>query len=447
MKRIIKPARRIDGTVAVPGDKSIAHRAALLSILSSGPITAHNFPAGDDCVSSVSAAEQLGVQVGRSESTLVFTPPQRLGTGESVTIDCGNSGTTARLLAGIIAGSEFSATLTGDASLSRRPMKRVAEPLTRMGAEVTDSDGHLPLRIHGHRLLPFEYRMPVASAQVKSALLLAGLASGCSIRILEDTVTRDHTELMIGAIGEGLSVRDIKPVPTPDPNDPRKTRMVMPEPFKREIVLSARSRIHGGEIDIPGDISTAAFFFAAAAIGKGSVTVTNCGLNPTRTGFLEHLKAINCKVTIEDRTVVSGEPRGSVTVAGGPLKARKITGERTVDLIDEIPIVAIMAAFAEGTTLIRDAAELRVKESDRLAALADNLCRMGVKCGLLEDGLAIEGRKDIPGADFAAFGDHRIAMAFSVAALAAIGPSSIDTPDIVSVSCPTFYDLLGKVAR
>ncbi|MBI5266162.1 MAG: 3-phosphoshikimate 1-carboxyvinyltransferase [candidate division Zixibacteria bacterium] len=446
MKKTIKPSRKIGGTISLPGDKSIAHRAALLSILSSGPIVAHNYPAGDDCLTSIAVAREFGVAIEHAGTSVTFTPPEKRTLKGNAAIYCGNSGTSARLLAGIIAGSGLSATITGDDSLSRRPMKRVAEPLIRMGAEITDTDGHLPLRIHGHRLLPFEYRMPVASAQVKSALLLAGVASGCSVRILEDSVTRDHTEIMLGAAGEGISVRDIKPVPTPDPHDPRKTRMVMPETFKREITLASRARIVGGEIDIPGDISTAAFFFAAAAISGGTVTVTNCGLNPTRLGILEHLKAINCKVTIENKTIVSGEARGSVTVTGGPLKARKISGDRTVDLIDEIPVVAVMAALAEGTTLIRDASELRAKESDRIAAIAENLNRMGVKCGLLEDGLAIEGAKELAGADLAAFGDHRIAMAFAVAALAAVGPSTLDTPEIVSVSCPNFFDLLGQVS-
>jgi 3-phosphoshikimate 1-carboxyvinyltransferase len=446
VKRIIKPCRKIAGTVSVPGDKSIAHRAALFSILSSGRVVAHNYPSGDDCLSSISAAREFGVTIEHSGTTVIFTPPDKRGLKENAAICCGNSGTTARLLAGILAGSELSATITGDDSLSRRPMNRVVDPLTRMGAEITATEGHLPLRIHGHRLLPFEYRMPVASAQVKSALLLAGTASGCSVRILEDSITRDHTEIMIGAIGEGMTVRDIKPVPTPDPIDPRKTRMVMPETFKREVILASRARILGGEIDIPGDISTAAFFFAAAAITGGTVTVTNCGLNPTRLGILEHLKAINCKVSIDNRLTISGEARGAVTVTGGPLKARKISGERTVDLIDELPIVAVMAALSEGTTLIRDASELRAKESDRIAAIADNLNRMGVKCGLLEDGLAIEGQKELAGADLAAFGDHRIAMAFSVAALAAVGPSTIDTPEIASVSCPNFFDLLQQVS-
>ncbi len=445
MKRELKPARRISGTIAVPGDKSVGHRTALFSILSKGPITVKHFPDGADVLTSLEAAKRLGVQVEQVDGGLKLTPPERLQADPDTIIDCGNSGTTARLLAGILAGSRLSVILSGDESLSRRPMKRIVDPLTAMGAELFATDGHLPMRVAGKKLLPFEYRMPVASAQVKSSLMLAALASNCSIALREDHVTRDHTELMLQAIGSGIAVRDIKPVLVQDPLDPRKKKSVLPETFKKEIVLSAQAAINGGEIDIPGDISTAAFFFGAAAISGETVTVTNCGLNSTRTEFLDHLRAIGCQVTIENKTTISGEPRGSVTVTGGALKSRKISGESTVGMIDEIPIVAVIAAFAEGTTIIRDAQELRVKESDRLAAIAENLTRMGVKCGLLDDGLAIEGRQELSGADLVSFSDHRIAMAFSIAALAAVGPSSMDDTSCVGISCPGFYDLLLQI--
>ena len=220
----------------------------------------------------------------------------------------------------------------------------------------------------------------------------------------------------------------------------------MPEPFRKEIVLAAGSRIGGGTIDIPGDISTAAFFFAAAAIARASITVEQVGLNPTRTAFLDHLKMLGCQVVVSDKTIVSGEPRGNVPVTGSVLKGRKISGATTVGLIDEIPIVAVMAAFADGTTVIRDADELRFKESDRLQATLENLQVMGVKCGRLKDGLVVEGGTDLPGADFRSFGDHRIAMAFSVAALSLVGPSTVDDDSVVDISCPGFYDLLDTIS-
>ncbi len=445
MKRELKPSKRIGGNITVPGDKSISHRVALLSMLSSGPITALNYPENDDCQASLTAAEKFGVKITHQDNKLVLTPPDKMGTDPDSIIECGNSGTTARLLSGILAGTDQRVILAGDESLSGRPMTRVVDALTAMGAEVLTANGYLPLTVHGSRLLPFEYQLPVPSAQLKSAVLLAGLAAGCSVTVRELVPSRNHTELMLQSIGEGLDVRTVSPVAQIDPDDPRKKRMVMPEPFKKEITLSGQARVVGGEIDIPGDISTAGYFFAAAAISGSTVVVENVGLNPTRTELLTYLKQIGCKVEIRDKLVVSGELRGTVAVTGGKLKARKVSGDTVVGLIDEIPIIAVIAAFANGTTVVRDAAELRIKESDRLVALVDNLSRMGVKCGVMEDGIAVEGRMEPSGADFDNFGDHRIAMAFSIASLFLDGPSTIDD-SVVSVSCPEFYDILGKIS-
>lgn len=447
MKRDLKPVRKINGRIRVPGDKSIAHRAAILSILAGGSLRVRNYPENADCRTSLNAARALGVNIEEEDGCLILTPPTRIQIPHDTIIDCGNSGTTTRLLAGLIAGTDQRVILTGDESLSKRPMNRVVEPLCDMGAEATATDGHLPLMVQGQKLLPFEYRLPVASAQVKSALLLAALASGCSVTLREDTITRDHTELMMAHLGATIVCREVSPVLQPDPVDPRKKRRIMPEPFRKEIRLGSRSKIAGGEIDIPGDLSTAAFFFAAAALHRGTITAEQVGLNTTRTAFLEHLRAIGCRVDIANRSVVCGEARGDVTVTGGELKGRKVAGETTVALIDEIPIVAVLAAFSQGETIIRNAAELRVKESDRLEAIAYNLQAMGVPCGVLEDGLIIEGRKEPSGGDFKSWGDHRIAMAFSIAALAAVGPSNMDDSEVVDVSCPGFYELLGQIAR
>jgi 3-phosphoshikimate 1-carboxyvinyltransferase len=447
VRRDLKPARRIEGRISVPGDKSIAQRAAILSILSKEPLRVRNYPDNADCRTALAAVRTLGVDTKDEDDCLILTPPLRVQIPTETIVDCGNSGTTARLLAGLIAGTDQRVVLAGDESLSKRPMDRLVEPLAGMGAEIAATEGHLPLMVQGRKLLPFEYRLPVASAQVKSALLLAGLASGCSVILREDTITRDHTELMMAHLGVGVESREVTPVMQPDPIDPRKKRRVMPEPFRKEIRLASRSRISGGVIDIPGDFSTAAFFFAAVALHRGSVTVEQVGLNPTRTAFLEHLKAIGCRVDIANKSIVSGEARGDVTVVGGELKGRKVAGETTTAMIDEIPIVAVLAAFSEGETIIRDAAELRLKESNRLEAISHNLQAMGVPCGVLEDGLIVEGRKEPNGGDFKSFGDHRIAMAFSIAALAAVGPSTMDGAEAVDVSCPGFYDLLGQIAR
>ncbi len=446
MKKELNPVKKFGGAIEVPGDKSIAHRAVLLSLLSKDKIEIINFPDNQDCNSSLKSVEALGVIVERSENLVSLTPPENLTISDDGIIDCGNSGTTARLLAGIIAGSDISATISGDDSLSKRPMKRIIAPLTEMGAEIfADENNTLPMKINGKKLLPFEYRLPVASAQVKSSVMLAGLASSCSVRVIEDIITRDHTELMIEHLGEGLDVRVIKAEMVVDKDDPRKKKMIMPEDFKKEIKISSQTKINGGRVDIPGDISTAAFFLAGAAISKHTVTVAHLGLNPTRTAFLTYLKTIGCKVEITDKETVSGELRGTVTVTGADLKVKKISGDTTVGLIDEIPIVAVIAAFTNGTTVIRDASELKVKESDRLEAVAENLRLAGIKCGLLEDGLAIEGGTEFSGADFKSYGDHRIAMAFSIAAMFAVGPSTIDDASVVDISCPEFYELLDKV--
>jgi 3-phosphoshikimate 1-carboxyvinyltransferase len=438
----LKPVRKFGGAISVPGDKSIGHRSALLSILAKGPITVENFPASEDCLRSLAAAQLLGVQVQKTGSTLELTPPRVPSLQNGTIIDCGNSGTTTRLLSGILAGIRGEATLSGDESLSRRPMKRVIEPLTAMGAEFFAEDNHLPMRIRGHQLKPLIYDLPVASAQVKSALLLAGLASSCDVTIREKTITRDHTERMTAALGGSIDIREVKPVMLPDPDDPRRKKLHVAESFQKEIKLQGRTPLMGGLVDIPGDISTAAFFLAAAAILQKEVTISNLGLNPTRSAFLDHLKAIGCTLKIENKQTISQEPRGTVTITGAPMKPRKLSGEVIASLIDEIPIIAVMAAFTEGTTIIRDAAELRHKESDRLKTTQYNLQLMGAKCGLLEDGLVIEGAKELSGADFRSFGDHRIAMAFSIASLALTGPSTIDDESVVAVSCPNFYELL-----
>lgn len=447
MKRELHPAKQIGGELEVPGDKSIGQRAALLSLLTTGTLSVRNFPNAVDPNSALEAVRLFGVQIEEVDGEVIFTPPEKWHIEHEAVINCGNSGTTARLLAGIVAGSSHNVILAGDESLSTRPMSRIATPLREMGAEVYDTDGHLPMKVYGRKLLPFEYTLPVPSAQLKSSILLAGLSAGCSVTVREITPSRDHTERMLAELGASIEVEDIKPVLEEDPHDPRKKRQVMPADYKREIRLAANASLSGGTIDVPGDISTASYFFGLAAVSGATVTVRNVGLNPTRTEILSYLKAIGCDVKIADKHTVSGEPRGSVTVTGRALKSRRISGDTIVGLIDEIPIVAVMAAFAEGTTVIRDAGELRVKESDRLEAIAENLNRMGVSCGLLDDGLAIEGGKEFSGADFSSFGDHRVAMAFSIASMMLVGPSTIDNDEVVSISCPPFYDLLHSVAQ
>lgn len=447
-RRVLKPSKKIGGTISVPGDKSIAHRAALLSILASSEMAVRNFPDNEDCARSLEVAKRLGVSVARDGDRLLLTPPSKPTLASDRAIDCGNSGTTARLLIGLLAGLRIRAELIGDASLSKRPMKRVINPLTELGGAFAHTDGCLPVAVlPDSPLLPGIQRLQLPSAQVKSSLILAALASGVHLRLEEMIVSRDHTELMIRHLKGAIELTDHKAVLLEDPDDPRKKRLTRTAEYQRSIEMRSGAKIAGGEIDIPGDISTAAFFFGLAAIAKKSISVTNVGLNPTRTGFLDILKQFGATVEISDRKTISSEARGTVTVTGGALKGRKIQGEQIVDLIDEIPILSVVAACAEGTTVIRDASELRVKETDRLAAIATNLRAMGVKAGELEDGLAIEGGKQLHGTDIITFGDHRIAMAFAIAAQIAAGPSTLDDASCVSISCPQFFDLLHQVSR
>lgn len=431
----------------VNGDKSISHRAALLSILARETVRVINFSDGEDCQRSLNVARAFGVSVNYADGFMQCEPPSQRSLPPNTNLDCGNSGTTARLTAGLVAGTGLQATLSGDESLSARPMKRVITPLTEMGADITATDGHLPMHVRGGRLRGLEYQLPIPSAQVKSALLFAGMASGAPVTIYETIVTRDHTELMVQALEGTCDIVDIKVQLTQDPSDPRKRIQSKAKAYSREIILPANGRLKGGTIDIPGDLSTAAYFFALGALAEREVTVRQVGINPTRTGFLDYLKSAGAKVSVENRSTVSGEPRADVTVSGGELKARKVSGQQVVELLDEIPILAVVAALSDGTTIIRDASELRVKETDRLAAIASNLKSMGVKVGLLDDGLAIEGAKELHGADLQSFSDHRIAMAFAIAAQLAVGPSTIDGAECVSISCPRFFEFLATVAR
>ncbi len=452
--KTLKPHRKIQGSLSLPGDKSISHRAALLALMCGEPVRTHNYSDGADCASSLKAVEALGCKVEQDgANTLLILPAETLTT-ETAKIDCGNSGTTARLLAGILSGLDITAEISGDESLSQRPMKRIVEPLRELGARfksVADGESDkepssLPLAILGGAHGDIEYRMPVASAQVKSAILFAACAGGGQAAIIEDVRTRDHSERMLQHFGATIETQHPRVELKEDERDPRKKTRTVLDDWKLRIVVKGNGKLSGGDVDIPGDISTAAFFFAAAAIGKGEVTIENLGLNPTRTAFLDHLKAIGCEVHVENRVTISEEPRGTVTVKGGKLKGRKISGALAAQLIDEIPIVAVMACFAEGATLIRDVAELRVKECDRLEALIENLRLIGAKVGSVEeDGIVIEAKGEMQPADFVSHDDHRIAMALSIASLFLAGESTIDNAECVAVSCPRFYEMLDSI--
>ena len=438
---LIRPAKRLRGRARVPGDKSVSHRAAILAALARGRTRVMNFSSSADCASTLACLAALGVPVEREPGAVLIDGAGRAPGAWSFAepagpLDCGNSGTTMRLMAGVLAAQPFAATLAGDDSLSRRPMRRVVEPLELMGARVSTREGRAPLRVEGRRpLKAVEYAAPVASAQVKSCLLLAGLGAAGRTVVREPEPTRDHTERMLGWLGAGVGGEAA-------------------DGGGRVVSVEGPALFEARDIEVPGDLSSAAFLLAAAALLPGSeLSVEGVGLNPTRTEILDTLRALGADVRVEPEGGRSNEPAGRVVVRGGeglrPRPGASVVGGRAVArLIDELPVLAVVGAHAEGGLEIRDAAELRVKESDRISAVVSNLRAMGARVEELEDGLRVEGGRRLSGARLDSFGDHRVAMAFAVAALAARGESFIEGAEAcVGVSFPEFFPLLESVAE
>jgi 3-phosphoshikimate 1-carboxyvinyltransferase len=439
----IRPARALRGTLRVPGDKSISHRAAILSALAArGSLTrVSNFSTSADCASTLRCLEQLGVRIQRDGSSVEIEGASvQLAHAPDAPLDCGNSGTTMRLLAGVLAGQNFSAALTGDDSLRTRPMRRVIEPLELMGARITSNDGRAPLTIAGRApLRAISYEPQVASAQVKSCVLLAGLnAEGRTTVVERNGATRDHTERLLGWLGVEVETAE---------TDER-------EPRAHAVSIVGGQQPRARDIVVPGDISSAAFFMVAAALVAGSdLRIEGIGLNPTRAQIFNTLGALGADVRIENVSEHSHEPRGDIHVRGtrslAPTRAGSnvLRGSLIAGLIDELPILAVAGTQVEGGLEIRDAEELRVKETDRVRAVCENLRAMGARVEEHADGLTIQGRSSLRGARVRSFGDHRIAMAFAVAALIAEGETEIEGADCVSVSFPEFFDLLESVVE
>lgn len=415
----------IRAEITVPGDKSISHRAIMIGALSNGECKITNFLEGEDCLATMEAMKKLGVHIEHPEPGTVIIHGCRGQFQEPDSdIDCGNSGTTVRLLSGILAAQPFSCRMIGDASLSKRPMRRIIEPLRQMGADLT-ADGEketLPLKIKGSKLSGITYKMPVASAQVKSAILLAGLLAEGKTTVIEPSPSRDHTERML----KYFLVRTMR-----DGNTISTYGGQVPE--SRDFV-------------VPGDISSAAFWLVAAAAQPNSrLLVENVGLNPTRTGILGVLIRMGARIREVVDDLDQGEHCGTIDIKGSYLRGTEIGGEEIANVIDEIPILAVAGALAEGKTIIRDAKELRVKETDRIAAVAGNLRAMGVEVEEFEDGMAITGGRPLRGARMQSFGDHRIAMAFSIAGLFAKGETVIENVECVNTSYPGFATTLEMV--
>jgi 3-phosphoshikimate 1-carboxyvinyltransferase len=420
----IRRAPVIQTELEVPGDKSISHRSVILASMSNGTCVIRGFLPSEDCLCTVAAMRALGIQIENAdETTLIVHGKRRTFTAPKHPIDCGNSGTTMRLLAGLLAGQPFRSRLTGDPSLSKRPMRRVMEPLMQMGANITAEgrDGRPPLVIEGGNLQPIEYVSPIASAQVKSAILLAGMFAKGRTSVTEPIQSRDHTERML----EYFLIR----------------------PQKNDLTVS----LHGGltpesrDFQVPGDISSAAFWLvAAAAQSRSRLLIKNIGLNETRTGVLAVLVRMGAHVReiIENE---EAEPMGVIEVHGGRLKGTEICGKEIPNVIDELPVLAVAAALGVGTTKISDAGELRVKETDRLAAVATNLRAMGAQVQETEDGMIITGGVQLRGARLDSFGDHRIAMAFAIAGMFAEGETTITNTECVATSYPGFYQTLERI--
>ena len=424
---IITRKNGLKGTVQIPGDKSISHRSVMLGSICEGMTEVHNFLQGADCLSSIACFKQMGIQIENSGDIVRIYGNGLHGLSKPADIlDTGNSGTTTRLMSGILAGQNFECIVNGDASIQSRPMKRIITPLTLMGAAIESLRGNdcAPLKIVGHPLSGIHYDSPVSSAQVKSAILLAGLYAEGETSVTEPVLSRNHTELMLKGCGG-----DVTSIGT-------------------TAILRPVKRLEAQKIMVPGDISSAAYFMAAGLIVPGSeICIENVGINPTRDGMIRVCQAMGGDIRLENIREVCGEPVADLIVRHSTLHGTVIEGDIIPTLIDEIPIIAVMAAFANGQTIIRDAAELKVKESDRIAVMVENLSAMGVDIVGTDDGMIINGGKTPQGALIQSHLDHRIAMSFAVAALASDGETEIVGSDCVNISYPTFYNDLFRLTK
>ena len=424
----IAPARLINGRLRLPGDKSISHRAALIAALAFGSSEISNFSTARDCASTLGCLRDLGISIEQKNGKLLFAGGEKLF--EPIKpLDCGNSGSTLRILAGVLAGHDLTAELVGDESLSSRPMRRIIEPLELMGAKIQSTHGKAPLKIRGAgKPVPITYQLPVASAQVKSAILFAGLNAEGRTTVIEPSPTRDHTERLFNGFGVPVTTSDLS------------------------VTLDGPARFNGGAITIPGDISSAAYFVAAAMLLPGSeLTIDAVGLNPTRAAFLSVLSSWGADISTSDLQTERNEPYGTINVRGGITRVagedkRTLSQSMIPSLIDELPLLAVAGSQIEGGIRIRDAGELRLKESDRLAATAVNLRAMGAEVEEFEDGLSVAGPVRLRGALIDSHGDHRIAMAFAIAALIADGETEIAGSECVAISFPEFFGLLQSVS-
>lgn len=420
---VIQKIKKAIGQIKVPGDKSISHRAVMLGSLANGVTEISGFLKGADCLSTIDCFRKMGIDIDiNGENVTVHGNGLRGLKKPDEMLYTGNSGTTTRLLCGILAGQNFDTSITGDASIQKRPMGRVVQPLSMMGAKIENE--YCPLYITGTKLHGIDYKMPVASAQVKTAIILAGLYAYGETVIHEIEKSRDHTELMLSAMGADLTVDNL------------------------DITVKPTNDLTAVNVDVPGDISSAAFFLVLGAIMPNSqITVTNVGINPTRTGIIDVLKDMGADITLENVHTSAGETVANITVRSSSLKGTTVGGDIIPRLIDELPIIAVAAVFADGQTVIKDAQELKVKETNRIRAVVDEFNKCGIDITETDDGMIINGGKSIHGADFKTYGDHRMAMSLTVLAQLADSESTLDDSDCACVSYPTFFDDFYKLGK
>ena len=425
MRQTVRPAGRLSGVVILPGDKSISHRYAMLASLAEGVSKISNYSTGADCHSTLGCVRSLGIAVEEAGTTVTIHGRGLKGWSQPQgDLDAGNSGSTIRMISGLLAGQPFSSRIFGDESLSRRPMDRIMKPLAQMGAKIEARENRFPpLEIHGTTLSPIDYTLPVPSAQVKTCVLFGGLFAEGQTIVREPMRSRDHSEIALREFGADLQVRN------------------------KIITLNGPAQLTGRDLLVPSDLSSAAFFLVAGLLVPGShLMIQNVGLNPTRSALLDFLLSIGAPVKVLKIESANGELIGDIEVRHTPVRGGVIEKELTAALIDEIPVLAVLGAASEKGLVIRDAQELRIKETDRIATVADNFHRMGIEVEVTPDGMSIPGKQKFRAAAFDSFGDHRIAMAFAVAALAGDGDSTIENADAASVSFPEFWNILEKLS-
>jgi 3-phosphoshikimate 1-carboxyvinyltransferase len=427
MEKQLMPIQSLNGTIKVPGDKSISHRAVMFGSIAEGKTTINGFLTGEDCLSTISCFKKLGVNIAQENEHVTVEGNGIAGLRPpSEDLYVGNSGTTIRLMLGILSNTPFTSVLTGDDSIAKRPMNRVTKPLKQMGAEINgkDSGNKVPLQIKGGKVKGFHYNSPIASAQVKSAIILAGLEGEGTTSVTEPLKSRDHTERMLEAFGamvksDGLTVS-----------------------------IEGGQKLKGTHIEVPGDISSASFFLVAGAIVPDStITLQKVGLNPTRTGILDVLNDMGAQISYQNANEEASEPYGDLVIKTSSLKGTVIKGDVIPRLIDEIPIIALAATQAEGQTVIQDAHELRVKETDRIETVVNELKKMGAEIEATEDGMIINGKTPLKGASVQSHGDHRIGMMLSIASCIAEGNTTLDQSEAVAVSYPSFFDQLSRLSN